>query len=148
MSDHDDAELLAALEHAFDVIDPPPEYVLDGARDAIGWQTPDAALAELVYDSADAEELAVRGADTREMTFRAPGIEVGVMVVSDRQRSLIGQVVPAQETDVELLHGAGSATTRTDALGRFSFPHVAPGAIKLVVVTPSGTRVQTEGLVI
>jgi hypothetical protein len=148
MSDHDDAELLAALAHTFDVIDPPPEHVLASAREAFVWQSIDAALAELVYDSEASADLAVRGTETREVTFRAPGIEVEVMVVSEQHRSLVGQVVPAQETDVQLLHGGGSATTRTDALGRFTFERVAPGAVKLVVVTEAGTRVQTEGLII
>jgi hypothetical protein len=148
MSELDDAELLASLGHVFDVLDPVPEHLLSGARDAIAWQRIDAALAELIYDSDGAREAAVRGADTREVTFRAPGIEVGVMVVSDRHRSLVGQVVPAQQTDIELLHDGGSVTTRTDALGRFSFDRVAPGAVKLVLATAGGTRVQTEGLVI
>jgi hypothetical protein len=148
MSDHEDAELLTALGHAFDVIDPPPEHVIASAREAFVWQSLDAALAELVYDSETHDDMAVRGAETREVTFRAPGIEVEVMVVSERHRSLVGQVVPAQEADVELLHGGGSTATRTDTLGRFAFDRVAAGAVKLVVVTAAGTRVQTEGLII
>lgn len=148
MTDHDDAELLAALGHVFDLIDPPPAHVIANARDAFVWQSIDAALAELVYDSKAQDDMLVRGAETREVTFRAPGIEVEVMVVSELHRSLVGQVVPAQETEIELLHGDGRATTRTDALGRFTFVRVAPGPIKLVVVTASGMRVQTEGLII
>ena len=148
MTDHDDAELLAALGHVFEVIDPPPAHVIDNARDAFVWQSVDAALAELVYDSKAQDDVMVRGAETREVTFRAPGIEVEVMVVSELHRSLVGQVVPAQETEVQLLHAAGTAVTRTDTLGRFNFENVPPGPIKLIVVTASGARVQTEGLVI
>ena len=147
MTDHD-AELLAVLRRVFDVVDPPPAHVLDNAREAFVWQSIDAALAELVYDSRAQDDMVVRGGETREVMFRAPGIEVEVMVVSELHRSLVGQVVPAQETEVELLHAEGTAVTRTDALGRFGFENVAPGPIKLVVVTASGTRVQTEGLVI
>lgn len=149
MTDRSDTEVLAALTRALDAVDPPPRHMMANARDAFIWQSLDAELAELVYDSRAQERTLVRGGDaTREMTFRAPGIEVEVMVVNEGQRSLVGQVVPAQQTDVELLHTDGTVTARTDTLGRFSFQRVSPGPIKLVVVTASGARIQTEGLVI
>lgn len=149
MTDHEDAELLATLGRVFEAIDPPPEHVLASARDVFVWQSIDAELAELVYDSTAQDSALVRGpGTTREVTFRAPGIEVEVMVVSELHRSLVGQVVPAQEADVELLHREGTATARTDALGRFTFDRVPTGPVKLVVVTASGMRVQTEGLII
>lgn len=149
MTEHEDAELLAALAQVFERIDPLPEHVIASARDVFVWQSLDAELAELVYDSKAQDSTLVRGSDTtRELTFRAPDIEVEVMVVSEPDRSLIGQVVPAQQTDVELLHRAGTATTTTDALGRFTFDRVPDGPVKFIVVTASGTRVQTEGLVI
>ena len=150
MSEHtNDAKLLDALRRAFEQIDPPPEHVIASARQAFLWRALDAELAELVYDSRAQQAALVRGPDTtREMTFRAPGIEVEVMVFSERQRSLVGQVVPAQAADVELLHSGGSTTAQTDSLGRFVFERVAPGPIKLIVVTATGARVQTEGMVI
>lgn len=149
MGERTDEELLNALARALAVVDPTPEHVLTHARQALVWQSLDAELAELVYDSQAQEENLVRSGDaTREVTFRAPGIEVEVMVVSEQQRSLVGQVVPAQEADVELLHRGGRETTRTDALGRFAFDRVAAGPVKLVVATTSGTRVQTEGMVV
>jgi hypothetical protein len=149
MTEHEDAELLAALGDVFDRVDPPPEHVIAGARDVFVWQSLDAELAELIYDSKAQDSMLVRGSDsTREVTFRASDIEVEVMVVSERHRSLVGQVVPAQETDVELLHAAGTTSARTDALGRFTFDRVPAGPVKLVVRTALGARVQTEGLVI
>lgn len=147
MTEHTDAELLEALGRVFAYLDPPPDRVIANAKDALTWQSLDAELAELVYDSKAQDTVLVRG-DTREVTFRAPGIEVEVMVLSERHRSLVGQVIPAQEADVELRHDGAMATVRTDALGRFAFERVSRGPIKLVVVTDSGARVQTEGLVI
>lgn len=147
MTEYTDAELLAALGRVFAHRDPPPDHVVAHAKDALTWQSLDADLAELVYDSKAQDAVLVRG-DTREVTFRAPGIEVEVMVLSERERSLIGQVVPAQTADIELRHGDATAVTRADALGRFTFERVSSGPIKLVVVTDSGARVQTEGLVI
>lgn len=147
MTDHTEAGLLAALGRALSQIDPPPEHVIAHAKAAQTWQSVDAELAELVYDSTTQDLMTVRGS-TREVTFRAPGVEVEVMVLSERQRSLVGQVVPAQQAVIELLHRNATTSTTTDKLGRFSFERVAPGPIKLVVMTDAGARVQTEGLVI
>lgn len=147
MTEYTDAELLEALGRVLARIDPPPDQVIAHAKGALTWQSLDAELAELVYDSKAQDTMSVRG-DTREVTFRAPGIEVEVMVLSERHRSVVGQVVPAQEADIELRHGDATAITRTDALGRFTFEQVSAGPIKLVVATDSGVRVQTEGLVL
>jgi hypothetical protein len=147
MTEYTDAELLEVLSRVFARLDPPPDHVLAHAKSALTWQTLDAELAELVYDSRAQDAALVRG-DTREVTFRAPGIEVEIMVLSERHRSLVGQVVPAQAANIELRHGDATATTTADTLGRFTFEQVASGPIKLIVVTESGARVQTEGLVI
>ncbi|MBW3603311.1 MAG: hypothetical protein KY460_00125 [Actinobacteria bacterium] len=145
-----EAEVLQALRRMFDVVDPPPAHVIAHARDAFAWHGIDAELAELVYDSAVAATPAgVRGdEDARQMTFRAPGLEIEVEVVSERTRIVIGQLVPAQTASIELRQGGRTLRAEADALGRFSFDGIAPGAIKLTVVTESGTLVQTEGLTI
>lgn len=147
MTDSTETDLLAAVERALFSVDPPPEHVIAHAKAAQTWQSIDAELAELVYDSTTSDAVAVRGS-TREVTFRAPGVEVEVMVLSERHRSLVGQVVPAQQAVVELRHRDAATSTTTDRLGRFSFERLPPGPIKLVVVTDTGMRVQTEGLVI
>lgn len=147
MTEYTDAELLEALGRVLARIDPPPDQVIAHAKGALTWQSLDAELAELVYDSKAQDTMLVRG-DTREVTFRAPGIEVEVMVLSEHHRSLVGQIVPAQEADIELRHGDTTAVTRTDTLGRFTFEQVSAGPVKLVVAADSGVRVQTEGLVL
>lgn len=147
MIDRTDTDLLAALGRALSQVDPPPEHILAHAKAAQTWQSLDAELAELVYDSSTQNLVAVRGS-AREVTFRAPGVEVEVMVLSERHRSLVGQVVPAQQAVIELRHRDTTTSTTTDGLGRFTFERVATGPIKLVIVTDAGTRVQTEGLVI
>lgn len=147
MTDRTETDLLAALGRALSQVDQPPEHVVAHAKAAQTWQSVDAELAELVYDSTTHDVVAVRGS-MREVTFRAPGVEVEVMVLSERHRSLVGQVVPAQQAVIEMRHRDATASTTTDGLGRFTFERVAPGPIKLVVMTDAGTRVQTEGLVI
>lgn len=145
-----DVEILQALQRMFDMVDPPPEHVVAHAREAFAWHGIDAELAELVYDSDTVTTPAgVRGgADARQVTFRAPGLEIEVEVESERARTVIGQLVPAQAAQIELRQENRTLRTAADTLGRFSFDGIAPGAIKLTVVTESGARVQTEGLAI
>ena len=148
--DDRDVDLLQALQRMFDVVDPPPQPVVAHAREAFAWRGIDAELAELVYDSDAARTPAgVRGgADARQMTFRAPGLEIEVEVESERARIVIGQLVPAQAAEIELRQEHRTLRTEADALGRFSFDGIAPGPVKLTVVTESGARVQTEVLAI
>lgn len=150
MTDHNERELLDALQRVLEAVDAPPAHVIANAREAFTWHGVDAELAELVYDSAtETAPLAVRATEaSRQVTFRAPGLEIEVEVVSERARVVIGQLVPAQAASIELRQGNATRTTDADALGRFTFDDVTPGAIKLTVVTASGATVQTEGLTI
>lgn len=145
-----DDELIGILREVFDAVDAPPAHVVAQARDAYLWHNVDVELAELVFDSAATSgSSGVRAAEApRHVTFRAPGLEIEVEVVSERTRIVIGQLVPAQEATIELLHSGRRDETTADALGRFSFDDVAAGPIKLSVVTASGATVQTEGLVV
>lgn len=149
MADHTDDELLDALQHTLELLDPTPDHVIEQARAALAWHGIDAELAELVFDSDTAALSGVRGGEAaRQITFHAPGLEIEVEIVSERVRTVLGQLVPAQHADVEVRHTAGSLGTATDALGRFTFEGIHAGPIKLTVVTSTGTRVQTEGLTI
>lgn len=150
MTDDNERELLDTLQRVLEVVDAPPAHVIANAREAFTWHGVDAELAELVYDSAtETTPVAVRAAEApRQVTFRAPGLEIEVEVVSERTRLVIGQLVPAQAASVELRQDDTTRTADADALGRFSFDDVTPGAIKLTVVTSSGATVQTEGLTI
>jgi len=150
VTDHNERDLLDALQRMLEVVDAPPAHVIANAREAFTWHGVDAELAELVYDSAaETAPVAVRAAQApRQVTFRAPGLEIEVEVVSERTRIVIGQLVPAQTASIELRQDDTRRTTEADALGRFSFDDVTPGALKLTVVTSSGATIQTEGLTI
>jgi hypothetical protein len=140
-----DDELTRLIAQALDANDPVPEHVLEGARAAFTWRTIDTELAELVFDSAR-ELTGVRSEDTdRQVTFRAPGVEIEVMVVENGTRRLIGQLVPPSETTVELVGADAVYSSTTDRLGRFVFEELAPGPVRLVVLGADGARiVQTE----
>ena len=138
-----DDDLLELVARALRAADPVPDRVLDGARAAWTWRTIDEELAELVFDSA-AELTGVRSEDTaRQLTFRAPGMEIEVMVTDEATRRIVGQLVPPGAFTITLLVGDAALAETTDRLGRFSFDAVAPGPVRLVVADPDGTAVVT-----
>ena len=147
MNDHITDEGLEELITAgLSATDPVPESALEAAKAAFTWRTIDAELAELVFDSAESGLVGVRGEAARQVTFRAPGVEIEVMVVDDDARRIVGQLVPPQQATVEL-HAHGKVREQgTDSLGRFTFEGIIPGPVKLTVQTADGGTVATEWL--
>ena len=141
-----DDELLALVGRALQTADPVPDHVIAGARAAWTWRTIDQELAELVFDSA-AELTGVRSEDTaRQLTFRAPGMEIEVMVTDEVSRRVVGQLVPPGSFTVQLLTNDDVVREETaDRLGRFAFDTVAPGPVRLSVIDPDGVTVVTTG---
>jgi hypothetical protein len=139
-----DDDLLELVGRALRAADPVPEPVLEGARAAWTWRTIDQELAELVFDSA-AELTGVRSEDiARQLTFRAPGMEIEVMVVDEASRRVVGQLVPPGTFTVQLQTSDDVLREETaDRLGRFSFDAVPPGPVRLAVIDPDGTHVVT-----
>ena len=136
MKPHDhrsDDQLMAELVAAIEAGDPVPAAVTAAAKASYTWRTVDAELAELVFDSASEELAGVRGGEesTRQVTFRAPGVEIEVAVLSEGARRIIGQLVPPQQAEIELRYGSDARTVRSDHLGRFTFHDVPVGPISL-----------------
>lgn len=152
MSDNTrDDRLLASLAAAFEATDPIPEAVVAAAKATFTWRTIDAELASLVFDSATEELAGVRRADsTRQMTFRTPGVEIELVVMSETSRRVVGQLVPPQAAEVILHHEDDERTAQSDSLGRFAFHDVPSGSIRLTCVLKdeSGAVVQTEWTII
>ena len=138
-----DDELLALVGRALRTADPVPDRVLEGARAAWTWRTIDEELAELVFDSAS-ELTGVRSEDTaRQLTFRAPGMEIEVMVTDQATRRIVGQLVPPGAFSIRLLVGDAEWAQTTDRLGRFTFEDVAPGPVRMVVADVTGAPIVT-----
>ena len=149
MTERTDDVMLGLLRDALGDVDPIPEHVRAAACEAILWRTLDAELAELVFDSSVDDLVGVRseGSD-RQVTFRAPGVEIEVGVMGSGTREIIGQLVPPQTATVELRSDDTVRETRTDRLGRFRFPDVSSGSVSIVVTTEDGTRIATEWMVL
>ncbi len=143
-----DDQLQELLASALAAADPVPEHVVTAAKEAYTWRTIDAELAELVYDSASQEPVGVRGEAARQVTFRAPGVEIEMMVMAEGTRRLVGQLVPPQQASIQLRHGESVREVTSDGLGRFTFVDVTTGAVQIVVSTPDGSRVVTEWMVV
>ncbi len=145
LSDDRIQEMLAAMMAAGD---PVPYSVIHAAKEAYTWRTIDAELAELVFDSSLEQLAGVRGSEsTRQVTFRAPGVEIEIMVMAEGSRRLVGQLVPPQQATIELRVEGNVRETGTDGLGRFSFTDVPTGPVQIAVNTPSG-QVVTEWTVV
>ena len=139
-----DDELLELLGRALRVADPVPEHVMEAARAASTWRTIDQELAELVFDSAT-ELAGVRSEDTaRQLTFRAPGVEIEVMMVDESSRRVVGQLVPPQAATIRLTGGDRETDQEVDRLGRFTFDGVPPGPIRLSVLVDGARIVTTQ----
>lgn len=149
MTHLDDDQVQDLLAEALGAVDAPRHHVITAAQDAYTWRTIDSELAEIVFDSVDQEPVGVRsGEATRQVTFRAPGVEIEVMVMAEGTRRLIGQLVPPQPAVVELRHGASVREGATDHLGRFSFLEVPTGPVQVAVVTSDESRVVSEWMLV
>lgn len=143
-----DDQLVEDLARGLEQVDPVPTEVTEFAKAAFAWRTLDAELAELVYDSSQEELAGVRSDTTaRQLTFRAPGVEIEVVMMSDDARRLIGQLVPPQQATVELRYKDRVQSVESDHLGRFTFHDLPVGPISIRCIT-EGSVVQTDWMIV
>jgi len=144
-----DDELLVELGEALRLADPVPSLVTELVKAGHGLRTIDTEYAELVFDSAMEELVGVRSdSSTREVTFRAPGIEIEVAVVADDRRRIVGQLVPPQQATLVLQYRDGSHEVESDSLGRFVFDEVPTGPISLRCIHGDNQVVQTDWVIV
>jgi hypothetical protein len=161
----DEQTLERELRMAVELFDPVPPHLLDRATAMFTWRTIDAELAELVYDSASAQEpMTVRGdGEPRILTFRleplrpapaaapvpAPAspapkvveIEIGG---EGATRDLLGRVSPSGPDHIDIDRGTATVTVATDARGRFAARDLMPGPLRIRCVYPDGSDIVTD----
>ncbi len=145
----DDDRLLAEVRRALEHDMPVPAAVDEFATEVFDLADVARHVAELVFDSREAA--GVRSAQGgREMSFRAPGVEIEVTVLAEGLRHLVGQLIPPQPATVELICRDERKTAEADRLGRFAFDDVPVGPISLrcILDDPASTVIQTEWMVI
>ncbi|GAA3447310.1 hypothetical protein [Planomonospora venezuelensis] len=133
------------LRHAAGIIDPVPAHLLQAAVEAYALASIEAELAELVFDSLT-QSAPVRGTDRpRLLTFRGNGLTLDLEITAGR---LVGQLLPPQPAEIELLGGRSPAAALTaDAAGRFVCDRVAAGPFSLHC-RAGGAVITTEWLTV
>ena len=100
--------LLERIHDAFDRLPPVPPQLQAAARSAFEWRRADAALAELISDSADQELIGVRGtvSDRRSFRFAVNDVVIRVhltpatlIVMIEPPLSVPCRIVTGQHTD-------------------------------------------------
>lgn len=139
MSDASDAPLLARLSEAFDAVEPIPTHLTDAAKAAFSWRRADAALAELLFDSATDELVGIRGTSSDRRSFRFGHGEF-VIRVHVTQATMIVMVEPPLSVDCRIATDDGTDDLRTDEYGELVV--TAPELpARIEVDLPSGTVV-------
>jgi hypothetical protein len=144
----DDDDLLDRVRRAAAAADPVPDHVRRAAAAAFAFRDPDAALAELVGDSAAGigyEAVRTDRAGEQLLSYELDGAraELEVTVTGDGP-VLTGQLIDAGGPDCELETGAGERrAVELDEYGRFLLADVPPGPARLRFLAPAGRRMVT-----
>ena len=143
-----DDELLAQLAEAQAVAESVPREFIQAGKAAYAWRNIDAELAELVYDSAleahAGASVRAEQAHLRAFTFTSSALTIEIEVTD---KAMLGQVVPVQAGEVEVLTPAGSAQVEPiDDVGCFTVRPVPVGSFRLNCRTDGGTVISTGWL--
>ena len=139
-----DEQLVAELRGFFAVVDPVPPLVIETAKASLGWRRLDAELAELLTDSALAEEpvALTRGTGTpiRAVTFSSSALTIDIEVqVDGERRTLLGQLSPSTRTTIEVETATEARfSAQSDRLGRFRLQPPGGGPVRLPVLGGEG----------
>ena len=147
-SQHEE-RLLSVLRRGLDESDAAPADVKDFAKAALSWQTIDADLAQLTYDSIEESNTAtVRGvAVARMLAFESGGwtIDLEHDPVTGR---LMGQIEPAKLVTIELHVLDTVLVSDTNEQGLFFFEGIQSGPFALVIRFEGDDTVKTEWVIL
>jgi hypothetical protein len=149
-NDWDDDRLLGTLSLALKARQAVPPWFIETGKNAFAWHNIDAELAQLTYDSnEDRREAAVTRSETasiRALTFTSAHLSVELEVTGN---SLLGQLLPAREGELEILTSAGEISrTEVDEIGCFSVDPIPDSPFRLRCHTADGTDVLTGWITI
>ena len=127
-----------------------PPWFIETGKNAFAWHNIDAELAQLTYDSnEDRREAAVTRSETasiRALTFTSAHLSVELEVTGN---SLLGQLLPAREGELEILTAAGEISmTEVDEIGCFSVDPIPDSPFRLRCHAADGTDVLTGWITI
>lgn len=108
--------LLDRISDAFDRLPPVPSELQAAARSAFEWRRADAALAELMFDSADQELIGVRGTASDRRSFRF-AVDEFVIRVHLTPATLVVMIEPPLSVPCRVVTGEHTEELRTDEYG-------------------------------
>jgi hypothetical protein len=138
----DDESLLAAIRSAFERVDPVPAGLVERIRFAVALADENGIASEIAaYAGTGPGQAALaRSAaeESRTITFDSSELTIMIRVDSnpDGTARLDGWLAPPYRCVVEIALTGGSVTADADADGRFAFPTVPRGTVRLVVRPP------------
>jgi hypothetical protein len=109
-------ELLDRINDAFDRLPPVPSKLQAAARSAFEWRRADAALAELLFDSANEELIGVRGTASDRRSFRF-AVDEFVVRVHLTPATLIVMIEPPLSVPCRVVTDEQIEEMRTDDYG-------------------------------
>jgi hypothetical protein len=138
----DDVRVLAMIRQLFEVVDPAPPDLTERVRFAVSLADLEADAASLIAEVSgrQAEPALARGAPEESRTITFDSTELTIMIRidanSDGTARVDGWLAPASSSRVEIALLGGSLFADADADGRFAFPSVPRGTVRLVVRPP------------
>ena len=149
-NDWDDDRLLVALGQALRAREAVPSWFVETGRNAFAWHNIDAELAQLTYDSNEdrlqATVMRSETASIRALTFTSAHMSMELEVTGN---SLLGQLLPPREGELEIHTRAGEiSTTEVDEIGCFSVDPIPESPFRLRCHTADGTNVLTGWITI
>jgi hypothetical protein len=145
-----DETLLDEIRAAYARNDPIPAPAVDAAKAALAWADPDAALADLVADSALETATAARTdppdpTSVRLLSFAADDLTVELEASAHHDaRALAGRIEPPGAADVHVRCEDGRLRCRTDDNGHFSADGVPAGLVRLEIRRAGAATVVTS----
>lgn len=130
-----DHEMLHKLREGISALHPEPTNLVQIASGLFALRTLDGDLAAMAYDSTLDEAVSVRspGVLTRVLSFESGAASFEVDL-DEQRRTIIGQVMPPVEGQIELQHRDASQTIEIGAVGSFEFSEVPVGPLRLRLV--------------
>jgi hypothetical protein len=141
-----DGALLAALAVVLEEDEQVPADAVDAAIASFTWQSIDADLLELLYDSAREPAPATRGEDStaRLLTFTLPHLVVEMELSMERSWLVRGTISPVRRYAVELQQGSDRVAGESSDAGLFELAAIDTRPLRVIIETdPAGGRFVT-----
>ncbi|HEY7263882.1 MAG TPA: hypothetical protein VH589_20670 [Trebonia sp.] len=152
-----DFAILDGIRELFDRADPMPADLPERIRFSLAMRDLEAEVARLTAAEEQQHLVGARGAErSRTITFDSDSLTIMIRIDSNRDGTvrIDGWLAPAQRREIEMQAIADTLRASSDEQGRFAFPSVPGGTVRLVILAVeqgsdgAGRSVVTPALVL